>query len=80
MKRIIATFLAASALLGASQAFAYEQTTITTTRTVETHQAPVIVVRDRDEWRHREWMREQHRRRWMEARRNYEREQAYRGD
>jgi hypothetical protein len=79
MKRIIAIILAASALIGASQAFAYEQTTVTTTRTVETHHAPVVV-RDHGDWRHREWMREQHRRRWMEARRNYERERAYQGD
>lgn len=72
MKRIVATILAATALVGASQAFAYTQTTVTTTRTV-THHAPtqVVVVHDHDDWRHREWLREQQRRRWMEAHHEY---------
>lgn len=79
MKAVIATVLAASALVGATQAFAYEQTTVTTTRTVEAHRAPpvVIVHDDHDDFRHRQWVREQERRRWMESHHEYHEYRGY---
>lgn len=62
MKKIIAAVVAASALLGVTQAFAYQQTTVTTTRTYTSHRP----VHD-DAWRHEQWVREQQHRRWVEA-------------
>lgn len=73
MKRIIAAILAATAFAGAGQAFAYTQTTVTTTRTVEQRGDGYGYRHGRDNWRHRQWVREQERRRWMEAHRGYNR-------
>jgi hypothetical protein len=64
MKRVIASVLAVSALMVAVNASAYvQQTTVTTTRQYGgAHH---------DDWRHRQWVREQQHRQWVESHRHY---------